>query len=377
MSTIAVMHLIDSLAAGGSERVAVNLANNLPRERYHAHLCATRQGGPLSTLVQPHVQLLVLRRGARFDLAAIWRLAAYVRAHRIRVLHAHSSSIFLAAVVSLLPPYPRVIWHDHFGRAGLATRSVPLYGLAMRRAAAVIAVSSQLVDWARRKLRVSASRIWKIPSFVDEHTPRGELPALPGVAGKRIVCVANLRPQKDHITLLTAMSVVREQVPDAHLLLVGSAVDQAYLGRVSAEVARLGLSENVSLLGHRSDVYDILGACDVGVLSSASEAFPLSLLEYGVSGLATVTTAVGECAEVLDRGAAGLLVPPGAPDDLAVALLSLLRSPSQRKTLADRLRARVQERYSLQSSVEQVCRVYEHILNVGQDGARNRALTRV
>src|SRR5438876_11120160 len=84
-------------------------------------------------------------------------------------------------------------------------------------------------------------------------------------------------------------------------------------------------------------------ACDVGVLSSRSEGMPLALLEYGMNGLPSVATRVGQCAEMLDDGRAGLLVPPAAPEPLAKAILALLQSPEQRAELGGRFRQRTQQ----------------------------------
>ena len=151
---------------------------------------------------------------------------------------------------------------------------------------------------------------------------------LPGRVGARIVCVANFRAQKDHLTLLQALALVVQQVSEAHLLLVGASSDQDYFDLVRKEISRLGLNQNVSLLGERQDVSAILLGADIGVLSSVSEGLPLALLEYGMARLATVATAVGQCPEVLDEGRAGILVPPGAPNQLGEALLSLLESRS-------------------------------------------------
>src|SRR6202011_1420599 len=98
---------------------------------------------------------------------------------------------------------------------------------------------------------------------------------LPGDADKRIVCVANLRPQKDHVTLLRAMAIVAKSVPRAHLLLVGASGSGEYLRQVLLQISRLGLDENVSYLGSRRDVPAILRTSAIGVLSSISEGLPL------------------------------------------------------------------------------------------------------
>jgi glycosyltransferase involved in cell wall biosynthesis len=355
-----VMHLVDSLALGGTERVAVNLANSLPRDRYRAYLCATRGSGPLAQAIDSHVGFLELGRRHTCDAAALRRLAQVLRQEQICLLHAHSSALFVAAVASLLPPFPKVIWHDHYGRYAIAPRRPLPFWLLTRRAAGVIAVNQPLAQWSRQVLRIHPSRVRYIPNFVCE--PVATSPAdLPGAAGSRIVCVANLRPEKDHLTLLRAMAQVIRQFPRAQLLLVGAG-DPDRQQLLLAEQRRLGLERNVACLGLRDDIPAILGACDIGVLSSASEGLPLALIEYGMAGLPAVATSVGQCAEVLDDGQAGLLAPPGQPAALADALLALLRSPDRRSALGERLRQRVRANYSAEAVVGQVCAMYDAVL---------------
>jgi glycosyltransferase involved in cell wall biosynthesis len=81
-----------------------------------------------------------------------------------------------------------------------------------------------------------------------------------------------------------------------------------------------------------------------------------------MAGLPVVATQVGECEEVLDRGGAGLLVPPQSPRDLAEALLSLLDSRERRALLGERFLHRVQNLYSAKAIIERVCLVYTQVL---------------
>jgi glycosyltransferase involved in cell wall biosynthesis len=179
--------------------------------------------------------------------------------------------------------------------------------------------------------------------------------------------VAHWREQKDHVTLLRAFAIVSRRVPAAHLLLLGTAHDDAYGGRVRRELMALGLEQRVSVLGCREDVAAVLLGCDIGVLSSASEGLPLALLEYGWAGLPAVATRVGECQEVLDGGRAGRLVSPSSPEELAVALLRLLASADERCTLGAALAERVRQVYSPEGAVAAVCRLYEALV-VGTSG---------
>jgi glycosyltransferase involved in cell wall biosynthesis len=361
MNRIGVLHLTDSLAIGGTERVAVNLANLLPRDRFRSYLCATREEGPLASLIKPDVGRLSLERRRTLDWGALERLGAFIAENRIQILHAHSTSLLLAALASLRSPFARVIWHDHYGNHDNQERPAWVYRLLARRVGGVIAVNQTLAGWARQRLRIPADRVRYVPNFVAE-AEAGETPPLPGQPGRRIICVANLRPQKDHFTLLRAMDLVRQQEPAAHLLLVGSTTDQDHCNKIKNEISRLALDNHVSLLGEQQNVAGWLGKCDIGVLSSASEGLPLALLEYGGAGLAAVATEVGQCAEVLDGGRDGMLVAPGAPDQLAAALIALLRAPAERAAFGERFRRRVSEAYSPQAALAQICQIYDAVL---------------
>lgn len=364
MNRVGVMHVTDTLDAGGAERVAVNLCNLLPRERFRAYLCTTRRDGSLADAVAADVGRLRLGRRWRFDAAAMRRLASFIKEHDIKILHAHGSALFVSGLAAMLPPRPLLVWHDHFGLP-LETRGTLLDRPLARRARGVIAVSQPLAEWSRQKLKVPAERVRYIPNFVCEPQSNGRPPELPGEPGKRIVCVANLRSQKDHVTLVNAMAHVARRHRGAHLLLVGASPDANYRGKIEAEIARHGLSRNVSLLGERRDVHAILRACDIGVLSSVAEGLPLALVEYATAGLACVATRVGQCAEVLDEGRAGLLVPAREPERLAEAVVSLLDSPARRAALGEAFRRRARELYGADSIVGQVCEVYERVLTAG------------
>jgi glycosyltransferase involved in cell wall biosynthesis len=356
------MQMTDTLRPGGTERVAVNLANLLPRDQYAAYLCTTREDGSLARLVAADVMRLRLNRTHRFDGRAMCHLVAFLRAQHIDIIHAHGSALFVAAAASRFPPHPAVIWHDHFGRCEIDGRPAWLYRWALRHARGVIAVNQRLADWSREELGLPADRVWYVPNFVCEPEENVPPPDLPGTPGARIVCVANFRPQKDHFTLLSAMTWVVRRVPAAHLLLVGDVGDRAYVSAIREAIARQRLEHQVSVLGQRDDVQALLRACDIGVLSSTSEGLPLALLEYGLAGLAVVATDVGQCAEVLDHGDAGLLVPSGAPDLLAEALITLLCSPERRAAAGARLRQRASDVYSPRPVLAQVARIYDTAL---------------
>ncbi len=229
------------------------------------------------------------------------------------------------------------------------------------RVSYVFAVSQQLVSWSRDCLHMPAEKVLYLPNFVCDNSGEKIENSLPGQTGTRIVCVANLRPVKDHLTLVRAMVQVKQNFPNAHLLLVGNLEDATQVQAIETEIAQLHLSDNISILGQRHDVNAILSSCDVGVLSSIAEGLPLSLLEYGMAGLPVVATNVGQCADVLAQGEVGLIVPSRDPAALAQGLCRLLESAAERKRLGELFHQRVQNTYSARAVIKQITQVYEQL----------------
>lgn len=363
------MHIVDSLDGGGTETMAVNFVNQMPRDRYRPYICSTRRparGAALAALLSDSVCHLRLDRTSRLDFGAIVRLRRFIAEEDIRILHVHSTSLFIGQLATLFSPEVRVVWHDHYGRCELNDRPVRLYRMATRGVAGVVAVNRHLAEWACHDLRLRKERVWYIPNFVMSRPPRGNpLPDLPGSPGSRIVCVANLRPQKDHGTLLRALATVRKKHPAAHLLLVGASLDAEYTESLRRLASELGIESDVSFLGERDDVAAILRMSDIGVLSSISEGLPLSLLEYGGAGLPAISTSVGQCPDVLNHGMAGTLVEPNSPDQLAHAMNQLLDAPERRVEQGRKLQEFVRRTFDPAMIMNQICDIYDRVLQEG------------
>jgi glycosyltransferase involved in cell wall biosynthesis len=364
---LGVMHLVDTLEVGGAERVAVTLVNHLDQNRYLPHLCTTRREGPLAYAVDRSVRRLKLNRSWRFDIGPVFRLQRYIQRNQISILHAHGSTVFLARLIGMLPPHPAVIWHTHYGRFAVENRKAPAYAAASRGVEGVIVVNRELGTWCHDTLRVPSDRVWYLPNPVAEWKSGNQDVMLPGHPGSRIICLANIRPEKDHLTLVRSMARVAAVVPEAHLLLVGSMRNPQLFASVESEIKRLNLTKNITYLGSRNKVSEILDACDIGVLSSTSEGLPMALLEYGRAGLAVVATSVGECAEVLGGGSAGMLVQPGSESELASALVTLLRDADLRARLANAFRERVADTFDATKIAARMDGIYQTVLEAKRE----------
>jgi glycosyltransferase involved in cell wall biosynthesis len=359
---VGVMHLVDTLGLAGAERAAVGYVNHLPRELYRPFLCTTRADGPLEPFVADDVCRLRLQRQCRYALTPLMKLRRFIREQRIGLLHAHGSTLFVARMAQLGVQRPALIWHLHYGRWAEEDRIDWRYWMASLGVDYAVTSSDRLAEWLARRFPVPEVRVSSLPNMVELGPPRPADEPLPSKRGAWIACVANLRPEKDHVNLIRAFAGVVAEFPDAHLLLIGAPLDQAVLGQTRHEIERWHLASHVTMLGCRSDTYAILRQVDLGVLSSKSEGLPLALLEYGAAGLPVVATRVGQCPQVLDEGRAGILVPPGQPALLSEALRSLLASKEVRSDLGRRLKRRVEGRYGPEVVTSQLCDLYARTL---------------
>jgi glycosyltransferase involved in cell wall biosynthesis len=145
----------------------------------------------------------------------------------------------------------------------------------------------------------------------------------------RAIMVATLESHKDHATLIRAAGRLREQRIDIEILLAGAGSLEASLKALAAE---LSVGEIVKFLGARRDVPELLGACDLFVLSTThNEGRPGVIMESLAAGLPIIASDVKPLREVLEDGRWGTLVPAGDSLALAESLAAASRSGSPDK----------------------------------------------
>ena len=129
--------------------------------------------------------------------------------------------------------------------------------------------------------------------------------------------VARFHPDKDQETLLEAFFLAVKKFPAMHLLLVGRGLEQSNMELVGL-TKRLGIQNEVSLVGELDSPLEAFHASDIFCLSSRTEAFPVSLVESLQCGLTPVVTDVGACRAV--AGKVGFVAPPMSAQGLSEAL---------------------------------------------------------
>lgn len=369
---VRVLWLIKGLGPGGAERLLVDMARHIDRDRY-AVSCAyvlPWKDQLVGELEAEGVRVTCLGRGRARGPGWVRRLRGGVRDERIDLVHAHLPATAIGARLGLRGRRrPAIVTTEHntWERYRPLTRRVNAATFAMQDAA--IAVSSEVARSIGPRTRPPVTTI---ANGVDIErlratslTREAAREALGLPSGVPVVgTVGGLTPKKGHVTLARAMPDVLRAHPDTRFAFVGLPVDEEPVRRA---VADAGVGERVVFAGYRPEASRLMPAFDVACLPSLFEGMPVSLLEAMALGLAAVATRVGGVPEVATDGEDAVIVPPSDPGALSAAIISLLDDPTLRASLGDRA-ATTAERFSIQETVRRTQAVYDDAL--GRAGRR-------
>lgn len=339
-----ILQLIDSLEAGGAERMSVNYANALHKEFGFSALCASRKEGALKNALLPEVEYLFLNKEKTVDFKALFKLRSFVKRNKIEFIHAHSSSFFLAVLLKSSYPKIRVVWHDHYGNSEfLKQRKSKALKIMSFFFYAIISVNQALLNWAIRNL--NCKNAIYLPNFASLENTSEDSTVLQGISGNKILCLANLRPQKGHIFLLEIAEEIKINHPDWTFHLVGKDFKDAYSFALKREIKDRNLEGTVFIYGSKNDVKNIIRQSDICILTSNSEGLPVAILEYGFEKKPVLSTNVGEIPNVIDHMLNGLI----APFESAVysnLLENLIEDAALRVNLGEELYFKMNENFS-------------------------------
>lgn len=357
-----ILHLVGRSHRRGAEQVALELATELDQRGHLDRLLAVSAGHEGDRTPELRALVPEARQGPWLLVRAVLALRRDLRAAPVDVILAHGAAAALVAVAASPRRGPRIVFQTILGLDDQSSRGIQgrVWRVALRRVDGVVALTAELGE----ELQALGYRgpVWPIPN--GRRTERFDGLDRPAAAARLraelaldddvalVGLVGYLVAQKQPQHAVEALASLRRAGTDAHLVVAGSG---PLSGALATRAAELGLREHVSLLGHRDDVAQVLGALDALVLTSASEGIPGIVVEAAMAGCPVVTYPLGGVAEVVDDGVTGVVLGQGDPDALAEVLRDLLGDPVRRAAMgvaarrrgADFAMASVAPRYEL------------------------------
>lgn len=367
---LTICQVLHSLQVGGAEVLAARLARQLGRSYRFVFACLDELGPLGQQLRDEGFAVHVLNRRAGLDWKCPWRLARFLRQEGVDLVHAHQyTPFFYTLAARRLYRRPPLLFTEHgrhypdyprrkrmlANRLLLEARDrVVGVGEAVRQA---LIHNEGIPD---RRVGVIYNGVNLVP-FSNGRPDRLAVRREIGVGADDLVIfqVARLNYLKDHATALRTVARLRQNCPNARLVLVGEGEER---NAIQELIQKLDLPANVRLLGLRSDVHRLLATADLFLLTSISEGIPLTLIEAMAAGVPVVSTNVGGVPEVIEDAQTGLLAPAGDDAALAGQVLRLMSSPEWRGEIVRRARQRANQIFSEEQMHQAYQKLYQEML---------------
>ena len=371
-----VLQFIGSFHQGGSERQAVQLSRLLHEEgSWNVFVACLDAEGSL----RQEIEQLGINEIPEFKLKSFYdahflrqinACAKFIKQNKISVVHTHDfyTNIFGMFAATLA----RVPVRIASKRETLSkTKNQLLIERQAFRACHKILANAEAVKRFLIETGVSAEKIVTIYNGLDlaRLTPSPNLKredilrelGLPIDEKIQIVTiVANLRSDvKNHRMFLQSAKKVKENIGNVAFVLAGEGELTESLKSVAKD---LGIEKDTYFIGRCAHVAGLLSVSDICVLSSKSEGFSNSILEYMSASKPVVATDVGGASEAIMEGETGFLVKSDDDEALAKRLIELLENPEKARKMGGKGRKIVEENFSLSAQLEKTLKLYEQRL---------------
>jgi len=358
MRPLRVMHVFDRLDVGGTEKAVMRLVKGLEPGLFEHYICTLR--GTAASTGEWASGVTVLhagREGAAFQFN-VPRLVRVMRAVRPSIVHSRNWGGIEAVIAARIARIPVAIHSEHGYElamlCGLPVHRRVLRHFVYRFASAVAAVTEELRDYHAVQAWWNPEAITVLYNGVDlqEFSPRPQVRDSVrerlGIPKDALVVgsVGRIVPLKDFMTLLKAAEVLVREMPNLHVILVGSGPELPRLQDYANNSPQL--AGRVVFPGTVNYVADLLNAMDIFVLPTLLEGMSNTLLEALAVGLAIVATRVGGNPEVVAEGECGYLFAPQDVPELVSQLRTLLRDSQLRADFGRAARDRALRHFSLE-----------------------------
>ena len=372
---IKVVHLIARMNVGGPAILLSSLVQGLNSDGFKSHLvtghCEENEVDYLEAngLRLDEIRIKGLGRSVSpiADLKALFSVMRTLRKLKPDIVHTHTAKAGVIGRVTALIATPRAkrvhTFHGHLLQGYFSkskTRLVVLLEKALAKITHLILTVGSQVAKDLQEAGIGNPEKMKVtyPGIEVSHGSNGEkvrgalsLPDDEVV----LIYVGRLTQIKRVDRLIEAFKLLQRECANATLIVVGD-------GELKEELQAKSFGLKIKFLGWRTDVYDLMSASDVAILTSDNEGMPITLIEAAFMGLPSVTTDVGSASEVVINAATGYVTTKD-PAVIAEKIKQLVISASLRAKFGEAAKSHAQEKFSVDSMLAFHKAVYKSLLN--------------
>ncbi|TEU26820.1 glycosyltransferase [Alkanindiges illinoisensis] len=355
-----ILYLTTSLGGGGAEKVVCDLADKM-YEKGHQVVIAylTRD-----IIVRPtcnEIQLINLDLNSPFQMTnSFKKYKSLILEFQPNIVHAHMvhANIF-ARLCRFFVKIPRLICTAHSNNEGGRVRMLA-YRLTNGLSEVLTNVSDSACQSFQKQGAATTNQIQTVYNGIDleRYTFGSQKNFEMDKKNLQFLAVGRFHEAKDYPNLLHAIAIFRQH-PQHKEYILNVVGDGELRPQIEELIEHLGLKDNVTLLGRRDDIPQLMQEADFFILSSAYEGFSLVVAEAMACGAFVIATNSGGVPEVM--GDTGILIPPQDSKALAEAIKQAVsKTPIEIQENNLKARKRVEELFSLEKSVENWLKIYRN-----------------
>lgn len=363
-----VLHVINSLGAGGAEKLLVSfLANNDGVFEHELCLLYRTREADFASLAERGIPVHQLNFSRKYHFRITCRLWQLIARGQYDLVHVHlfPAQYFVAAVAFFVRrPVYIFTEHNSYNRRRAWRFFKYLDYLSYLPYRKVIGISQTAEKDLHRWLPSLASKTTVIYNGV---------PIRPGLQLEQIydlVLVGSLRSRVKGVDLLLA-SLAQLGSVVGKVAIAGDGVCKPELIRQREE---LGLEGQVDFLGNVADIHRLLASSKIFVMPSRWEGLPIALLEAMAAGKPVIASRVGGIPELIEHNRNGWLIPPEDVAALVQAIETLLANPELSARLGLQALADIRGKYSIEVYIQQIHNLYHRMLG-NKSGESNALLS--
>ncbi|MEA3328135.1 MAG: GT4 family glycosyltransferase PelF [Candidatus Omnitrophota bacterium] len=355
-----ILQILPELNVGGVERGVVDLARRLVLAGHQAVVISNggRLVSQLESLGVKHYLLPVNKKSLFSIWSMIKKVENILRKENVSIVHARSRVPAWIAYFACRRSNTKFITTAH------GYYNTHFFSRVMGWGKRVITPSQPIAKRMIEQFGVPEEKIRLVPRGLDLN--EFSFQKKDTVPGNEVVVgfIGRITPLKGHVYFIKAISKVARKIPGLKVLIVGDspAGKHNYKEQIMLLARRLGLTPYIKFLGTRADIPDILAELDILVMAStAPEAFGRVLIEAGAAGIPVVATKIGGVVDIVDNEKTGLLVAPRDPQQMAEAIIRLIKDKNLAVSLAEAAREKVAKEFNLDLMAERTINVYKEV----------------
>lgn len=349
-----VLQIIPDLNVAGAETMLENLSNSLDKNKYEVIIISFFDTHTIITdrLESKGFKVIYLNKKRGFDISLYKKLGKLFKKEKPDVIHTHRHTLLYTVLPAKIHTKAKLIHTIH----NIASKEVPKYSIWLQRIffkymkVVPIAISLKIQDTICEQYNLKREKVPVIFNAIDlEKCIKKE-----GYESNNVVLhIGRFSNQKNHSELIDIWNEVSKKYPKYILNLIGQGELE---NEVKQKVKELNLTDKVKFCGIKETCYEDLNKCDIFVLPSKYEGFPMSLIEAMGTGVPCVSYNVGGVSELLENEKEGYAVEN--KEEFIEKLETLLESTELREEIGKNALEK-SKKYSAVSMAKEYQKIYE------------------